>query len=45
MFDKLIKFLENERQTEQLKDSWIQNEIDNVCVLINKTLYQLKYLK
>jgi len=27
------------------KDSWLQNEIDNVCTLINSTLYKLKFLK
>ena len=26
-------------------DSWIQNEIDNVCTLINSTLYKLRFLK
>lgn len=27
------------------KDSWLQNEIDNVCTLISSTLYKLKFLK
>jgi hypothetical protein len=27
------------------KDSWLQNEIDNVCTLLNQTIYKLKYLK
>jgi len=27
------------------KDSWLQNEIDNVCTLLNQTLYKLKFLK
>lgn len=27
------------------KDSYIQNEIDNVCKLINSTLYKLRFLK
>jgi hypothetical protein len=27
------------------KDTWIQNQIDNVCELINSTLYKLRYLK
>jgi hypothetical protein len=27
------------------KDTWIQNQIDNVCELINATLYKLRYLK
>jgi len=26
-------------------DSWIQNEIDNVCTLLNSTLYKLRFLK
>jgi hypothetical protein len=40
-FDKLIKFLETERQTEQLKDSWIQNELDNIAKLLYTTKYKL----
>ena len=40
-FDKLIKFLETERQSEQLKDSWIQNELDNVAKLLYSTKYKL----
>jgi hypothetical protein len=27
------------------EDSWLQNEIDNVCTLISQTLYKLKFLK
>lgn len=27
------------------EDSWIQNQIDNVCELINSTLYKLRFLK
>jgi len=27
------------------KESWIQNEIDNICTLIAQTLYRLKYTK
>ena len=27
------------------EDSWLQNEIDNVCTLLNQTLYKLKFLK
>lgn len=27
------------------KDSWIQNQIDNVCELINSTLYKMRFLK
>ena len=40
-FDKLIKFLETERQSEQLKDSWIQNELDNIAKLLYSTKYKL----
>lgn len=40
-FDKLIKFLENERQIEKLKDSWIQNELDNIAKLLYSTKYKL----
>jgi hypothetical protein len=27
------------------KDSYIQNQIDTVCELINSTLYKLRFLK
>ena len=27
------------------KDSWLQNEIDNVCTLLNLTIYKLIYVK
>lgn len=27
------------------KDSYIQNQIDNVCELINSTIYKLRFLK
>ena len=40
-FDKLIKFLETERQSEKLKDSWIQNELDNIAKLLYSTKYKL----
>lgn len=40
-FDKLIKFLETERQEETLKDSWIQNELDNIAKLLYSTKYKL----
>ena len=40
-FDKLIKFLETERQQEKLKDSWIQNELDNIAKLLYSTKYKL----
>jgi len=26
-------------------DTWFQNEVDNVCTLLNQTLYKLKFLK
>jgi hypothetical protein len=40
-FDKLIKFLENERQQDKLKVSWIQNELDNIAKLLYSTKYKL----
>jgi hypothetical protein len=40
-FDKLIKFLETERQSEKLKDSWVQNELDNIAKLLYSTRYKL----
>jgi hypothetical protein len=40
-FDKLIKFLEAERESEKLKDSWIQNELDNIAKLLYSTKYKL----
>ncbi len=40
-FDKLINFLETERQSEKLKDSWIQNELDNIAKLLYSTKYKL----
>ena len=40
-FDKLIKFLETERKQEKLKDSWIQNELDNIAKLLYSTKYKL----
>jgi len=48
--DTCINFLDKlcGKVTELRKccdESWIQNEIDNVCVLINQTLYKLKFLK
>jgi len=44
-FKNLCIFLEKERQDEKLKDSWIQNQIDNVCELLNSTLYKLTNLQ
>jgi len=40
-FDKLIKFLETERQQDKLKVSWIQNELDNIAKLLYSTKYKL----
>ena len=39
----LCKKIENLRDC--CKDSYIQNQIDTVCELINSTLYKLKFLK
>ena len=30
---------------DMFKESWLQNEIDNVCTLLAQSLYRLKYLK
>lgn len=40
-FDKLCKFLETEKQNEKLKDSWIQNQIDEIATLLYSTKYKL----
>ena len=40
-FDKLITFLKLERKAENLKESWIQNEIDSVVKLLYSTKYKL----
>lgn len=40
-FDKLCKFLETEKQNEKLKDSWIQNQIDEITTLLYSTKYKL----
>ena len=40
-FDKLITFLKLERKAENLKESWIQNELDNVVKLLYSTKYKL----
>ena len=40
-FDKLCKFLESERQNEKLKDSWIQNQLDEIATLLYSTKYKL----
>lgn len=39
----LYSYISNNRQIFQ--ESWIQNEIDNVCSLLAQTLYRLKYVK
>jgi hypothetical protein len=44
-FDKLSKFLESERKSEKLKDSWIQNELDNIAKLLYSTKYKLVNLQ
>lgn len=45
-----IKYLKNlynkiEKLRDCCKDSFIQNQIDMVCELINSTLYKLRFLK
>jgi len=42
-FQDLCKEVENLRDC--CKDSYIQNQIDTVCELINSTLYKLRFLK
>ena len=44
-FKNLCIFIEKERQDEKLKDSYIQNQIDAVCELLNSTLYKLTNLQ
>jgi hypothetical protein len=34
-----------EASKEGIKESWVVNEIDNICTLTAKTLYKLKFLK
>ena len=48
--DSSIKYLKDlcskvEKLRNCCKDSYIQNQIDNVCELINSTLYKLRFLK
>lgn len=43
-FEKLDKFVSNRRQSEDLNHSFLQNEIDNIELLLNSTLYKLKNL-
>jgi DNA-binding ferritin-like protein len=40
-FTNLCTFLEKERQDAKLKDSWIQNQIDNISELLYSTKYKL----
>lgn len=40
-FDKLILFLNKERKSEKLQESWIQNELDNIAKLLYSTKYKL----
>ena len=42
-FTSLYKYIEENRHI--FKESWIQNEIDNISKLVAKTLYKLKHLK
>jgi len=48
--DSTIKYLKDlcgkvEKLRDCCKDSYIQNQIDTVCELINGTLYKLRFLK
>jgi len=42
-FEDLAKMIEKKRKS--IKESWLQNQIDNVCELIYGTLYKLKNLE
>jgi DNA-binding ferritin-like protein len=42
-FEDLVSMVEKKRKS--IKESWIQNQIDNVCQLIYGTLYKLKNLE
>ena len=44
-FEKLCVALEKLRQDEKLKDSWIQNQIDNISELLYSTKYKLVNLQ
>lgn len=44
-FEKLCVALEKLRQDEKLKDSWIQNQIDNIAELLYSTKYKLVNLQ
>ena len=43
-FEDLVKFVKTERVKDELKASWIQNEVDNVEKLLFTTLYKLRNL-
>jgi hypothetical protein len=48
--DSTIKYLKDlcgkvEKLRDCCKDSYIQNQIDTVCELINSTVYKLRFLK
>lgn len=48
--DATIKYLEGvcdkvSKLRDCCKDSYIQNQIDTICELVNSTLYKLKFLK
>ena len=48
--ENTIKYLQDlckkiEKLRDCCKDSYIQNQIDTVCELINSTLYKLRFLK
>ncbi len=40
-FDKLISILKREREIDELQESWIQNELDNIAKLLYSTKYKL----
>lgn len=43
-FETLLKFVQNQRKSEEISSSWIQSEIDNIEKLIYQTIYKLKNL-
>lgn len=44
-FTKLIAALDKLRKAENLQDTWIQNELDNVAGLLYSTKYKLENLQ
>jgi len=44
-FIKLITALDKLRKAENLQDTWIQNELDNVASLLYSTKYKLENLQ